>query len=341
LAVDRKNLPLISFGDALRAASDLGPFDAEAREAILGMLGLRAEASAPAQTAIGPWKPSSTDTVTRAVPEPLVFEPQPGRPLTVTPPGATPGDTGRRAARTTVTRIGIEKPVLVLPDWMADDDRLGSASSADAPPGVAPPAPLFGSRTERAILIAALATMTTDVEIDVPGLVERLAEGRPIDRVPMLATFSVRRGADILVDLGAGLDPFRSDIDHILQQFDAVLADDRLRITFFSSCPPRSAATGPAPSIAWSATRPRTPVVVLTDLGIGGPLVDLDRASSAEWLEFACTVRAAHRPLIAIVPYEAGRWPAVLARAMTIIHWSERTTAGEVRRAIREAQARM
>jgi hypothetical protein len=78
-------------------------------------------------------------------------------------------------------------------------------------------------------------------------------------------------------------------------------------------------------------------VVVITDLGIGGPVLSDDRAPVTEWLAFARRVVASRHPLIAFVPYEARRWPPRLARTMTLLHWSERTTVGEVRRAIREA----
>ena len=64
--------PLISLGDALRAAADLNPGDAETRGAILSMLGLEVEPTTPAQRSIGAWKPSSTESVITAQREPEI-----------------------------------------------------------------------------------------------------------------------------------------------------------------------------------------------------------------------------------------------------------------------------
>ena len=78
----------------------------------------------------------------------------------------------------------------------------------------------------------------------------------------------------------------------------------------------------------------------VTDLGIGGPMLDRERPRTADWLAFArCALEAGH-VLVAFVPYEATRWPRRLLRVMTLVHWSERTTVGAVRRALRDARRR-
>jgi len=104
----------------------------------------------------------------------------------------------------------------------------------------------------------------------------------------------------------------------------------------------RGVGTGPRDEwVPWRAARPGTPLVVVTDLGISGPAVNADRADVGEWLRFAQLVRESGSELIALVPFEAGRWPPALARAMTMIHWSERTNVGAVRRARHESHARL
>jgi hypothetical protein len=79
----------------------------------------------------------------------------------------------------------------------------------------------------------------------------------------------------------------------------------------------------------------------VTDLGIGGTALDDDHPTPGEWLQFAYQSRREGHLLLALVPYEATRWPPKLSRIMTLIHWSERTTVGAVRRAMRDAWLRL
>lgn len=70
-------------------------------------------------------------------------------------------------------------------------------------------------------------------------------------------------------------------------------------------------------------------------------MLDEDRATTSEWLRFGLRARDQGNLVVALVPYEALRWPPSLARVISIIHWSERTTAGEVRRALRDVGNRL
>jgi hypothetical protein len=81
-------------------------------------------------------------------------------------------------------------------------------------------------------------------------------------------------------------------------------------------------------------------VVIVSEMGIGGPLVNPHRASGREWLDFAARVEAAGCPLVALVPFEPRRWDPRLARRITFVHWDRPTTAGAVRRAVAGARKR-
>ncbi len=146
----------------------------------------------------------------------------------------------------------------------------------------------------------------------------------------------------LLIDSGPGLIRSAPTPNLLVRHLDDILGDDSLEVLSFAGCPSRGMGSGPRLTWRpWTSRRLGTPVVVVTDLGIGGPLMDPDRATVSEWLRFARRVREATCELIALVPYEAGRWPPVLARAMSVIHWSERTSVGSVRRARREAHVRL
>ena len=75
-------------------------------------------------------------------------------------------------------------------------------------------------------------------------------------------------------------------------------------------------------------------MLVISDLGIGGPVVNPGRARREEWLAVAARAHAAGCPLVALVPFAPHRWHPALARAMVCIHWDRPTTAGVVRRAV-------
>lgn len=72
-------------------------------------------------------------------------------------------------------------------------------------------------------------------------------------------------------------------------------------------------------------------MLLLTDLGLGGPPFSSERATWQKWLEFADVVRKAGCPLVACVPQSPSRWPPELKRVMKIVHWDRPTTAAMVR----------
>jgi hypothetical protein len=202
-----------------------------------------------------------------------------------------------------------------------------------------PPDPLFGRVQRRGILSAALATPAPEGELDVDEAVATLARLEPLRRMPRRLVPTMRRGVQLLLDIGAGMLPFLEDQRSLASALDDILSDECLEVLYFAACPSRGVGAGARDE--WRAWRPPpagTPVLVVTDLGIGGPRLDDDRAGVAEWLGFAHVAASEGHRLLCLVPCQATRWPAALARAMTLIHWSERTTVAPVRRAVREGR---
>lgn len=324
--------PPISFGDALRAAHALAPQDDDARDAILAALGLTVSpAIKVAAPGLGVWKASSNAAIGRVANAPTV---------TVTAPDAAPAPVAPRAiepgsSRTLATLDTTTSTSSSAPSWLSS-----AGAPLDEAPDVVPvlkSRSLFGTRTNRALLSTAVARLAAEGAPNVARILDTIAEGRPLRTLPRHVEPTLRLGADVLVDLGCGMDPFRQDVDVVLERFAGIVAADRLKVEYFTGTPLRGAgAAGADVTSRWTSTRQDAPVVVLTDFGIGAPLTTRDRATTGEWIEFAMTVRAAGRPLVAFVPYEARRWPPVLVRLVTMIHWSERTTAAAIRRAVRE-----
>jgi len=322
--------PVISAGDALRAVAALGPGDEETLQAIVRMLGLDVDGTVATRAApsIGAWKQSVPKTVSTAPIQPPSRSP--GRSVVSSPPSII-------ASRIRHVRSGSAP---TLPGWLREPgDVLGTAPLEGEPP---PKRPLFDRLARRGILAAALATLVPEGDLDLDEIVAIVGQGRALRRLPRLPTPTLRAGAQLLLDVSSGMDPFLEDQQHIVDALDDILTDDRLEVLYFAGCPGRGVGKGARDDwTAWTAPPRGVPVVVLTDLGIGGPILDDDRAASAEWLRFAHHVHAEGHPLIGLVPYEVSRWPAALAREMVLIHWSERTTVGAVRRTMRHAWRRL
>lgn len=324
--------PFISIGDAIRAMADLEPADDATRTAIREMLGLEQEHHAPVQPGVGLWTRSepvlsnaAREVTSRPYSPPSVRvsrveKPAPASSSALRPIGTVEGSTGR-------------------PAWIeAPGEVMGSAALERPAP---PPKPLFGPPSGRAILTAALSTSVAEGEIDIDAIVGTLTEARPVLELPRRLTPTLRRGVQLLVDRGPGMVPFHADQAAFIDAIDDVLSDDRLEVLHFAGCPSRGVGPGPRSDWTdWSAPPPGTPVLAVTDVGLGGSPLDPDCSTPDEWLRFAHHVRDEGCALFALVPWEASRWPPALTRAMTLLHWSERTTVGEVRRAVRRAYER-
>lgn len=326
--------PLVSLGDALRAAHELKPADTEAREAILQMLAMEERAATtPATPSLGASLPSSSERIATppsAPPDPLRWR---SEPETV---DRSPAPATLAPSAFTLERIRGGTGDFALPAWLAAGEALASSTTATAPPPA--PLPLFSRVQRRGILSAALGRYVDEGEIDVDRAIEELAAHRPLTTLPRLPAPTLRGGAQVLLDRGAGMDPFLSDQEALVRHLDDILSDDRLKVLFFVGCPSLGVSDRPRGKLnTWRAPPSTTVVLVVTDLGIGGPLLDEDRAGVSEWLRFAHRARAEGHALLGLVPYDARRWPPLLARAMVLLHWSERTTASEVRHAMRDS----
>jgi hypothetical protein len=133
------------------------------------------------------------------------------------------------------------------------------------------------------------------------------------------------------------MDPYAPDREALAASLRHILPDDRIDLFHFIGCPNRGCSSGPRSEwLPWRPPSQGTPVVALTDLGIGGSIFDNERGLTSEWLTFASRVETLGCPLIALVPYAADRWPARLARRMRLLHWSERATTRQITHARRK-----
>jgi hypothetical protein len=335
---------IISLGDALRVCADLRPEDEETRHALRDLLGVEAEATTPAPVNLGAWLPSSSHNLmtsqhkTTMEKERLEVAP-PEKAFTGSEAASPPPSSARIGSRSKlmlVTRRG-EQPS--PPVWLAQVPAIEAFDE----PGVDPPTqPLFDRVRRRGLLSSALAVHVEEGDLDMQRIVAIVSAGQPLQFLPRLRVPTLRRGVQVLLDVGQGMDPFAEDQRGLVRALDDVLADDRLEVLRFNCCPTRGVQGESESSYrAWRPPPQRVPLLAVTDLGIGGPMLDRERATTAEWLAFAHRVREAGYDIVVFVPYEATRWPRRLQSAMKLIHWSERTTVGAVRRALRDGRRRL
>lgn len=224
-----------------------------------------------------------------------------------------------------------------LPERGSKKLRLSFETSATLPPPSseehepAPPfEPLLRPVTSRAIVSHALSTRQV-TGIDVERAVERIAARERIDPLPLRLVATMRRGVQLLVDAGTGMTPFRRDQAALTDWIEKVVGRDRVVTASFLGTP-RLRSFGAGPRGRYEPPAPLTPVVLLTDLGIGRPRRLDNAASLEEWLAFGEQLRRARCPAIAFVPYPRERWPVRLRRAFTILEWDRALTASRVRR---------
>jgi hypothetical protein len=314
--------PAIFLGDLFRAKDKLQPSDAEALRRIAELLGLYPEEASRlledeitdrmlrrAQSRQGPedWPiPSSLES--ERPPERRPYVPRP------------------RYQRSKLSPIEVSAQ-----EWANEIEPLSPAASEESSVPL-PLEPLFNPQWTRAILSGSLSTTVYEGPVDVPRVLDRLARMESLSTLPRLPVPTARRGVQVLVDKSQAMEPYLSDLEYLQERVRRVIGQSRVKVLHFVGSPLRGAGAGPRR--LWKNYQPPytgTPVLLLTDLGIGQPLLSDEQASEQEWLHFVALIQKARCPLIAMVPYAPSRYPSAIARALIIICWDRSTTAGKVR----------
>ncbi len=316
----------ISLADFLLCAGCLGPVDDTRTDGIARLLGL-----VLAREPVAGWRVGSGQPVHRRSTSDPELDSDPASGVTGEP-GTPEGDRqGRRRMKPIGTRsIATGRPwseFAPLPRWRSDIH--GSPLPHD---------PLWDPRWSRDIAAAAMSTATTGRAVDEPRAVAILSGARPLTEIPRLPTRTLARGGQILVDMTTAMDPFARDRDALIDVIRGVVGRDRTPVALFSGAPPVGHADDDEQWEPYLPPEPRTPVIALTDLGIGGPPEHAHEAAPDRWLALADHLRRRESRLIAVVPYPPDRWPAALRRAITILRWDRPTTLSDVLRQVIAAE---
>jgi len=220
------------------------------------------------------------------------------------------------------------------PDWLRTVPHLEEATPTRINPQI-PMEPLFHPNWMRAILSDALSTPGFGDEIDIERIIQKISASRPLTELPRRQVPTMIRGVQLLVDCSEAMEPFARDQAMLKSALYSVVGRDKTQIRSFHGTPLLGSGSGLRDEWkAYDPVPPGTPILVLTDLGIGNPGPFVDRADARDWLEFADLLREYEYPLIAFVPYPEKRWPEALRTAMTILQWDRPTNSSAVRRRI-------
>ena len=322
-------------GDAFRAAAALDP-DAAALDDVLALLRLRREPPPPAPSVTG-------EAVAGGV---LAVPTSPRRPA------------GGHAAATVTVReavAGHRPPDIGAPETpvvehLPADPARAHAAPRDLPrladvlattaPQPARHEPLLPPQQQRAVLAALCRRRTADGDLDVEVVVDRLARGEPVRRLPLTTRATSRRGIQVLTDFGDGMRPFLQDQDEACMALERIAGRDGCEVLRFAGTPLDDPGAGPGPVWTWRPYAPPTggrPVLVLSDLGAGADAVER-AAIQRRWALFARRMRAAGNQVVALAPVPPYRLPPALRTALSVVTWDRSTRVAD---AVRMANQRI
>lgn len=226
--------------------------------------------------------------------------------------------------------IDLAVPENALPDWLQTVPHLEETKPSKMTRSL-PLEPLFQPNWTRTILSDALSTPSSEGEPDIAAIVEKIGCAQPLTELPRHMAPTLARGVQLLIDYSEAMEPFASDQIFLRDEILKVVGKDKSEVLAFSGSPLRGVGVGLQENWAdYEPPIPGTPVLVLTDLGIGQPEFFFERADVHEWLEFAALIRKCSCPLIAFVPYPETRWPNI-RQALSILQWDRPTNASTVR----------
>lgn len=291
----------LSMGDALTAAALLGADDDTSRAAIIELLGLDL---VPPREAERPRRRRRRTPAREPVAEPGAA---------TDPASGERADAGGKPVGAKVTRL--EDDRASPPAWMFEGDDV-------APPeagwfGV-PPVPPIQPAQARAAMAAAASSQRTGTRLDLKRLIQTASQLRSLVPPPLLAEMRIAPVVMLLVDEGESMEPYFDDVAFLATHLTDVAGRDRVERHSFVRTP--LDVLDDDEDVAWKGVAGSL-VVVISDLGVGGPLGSRDRGSPRRWRAFADAVARDGAALRVLTPFGPGRVPSGLDTVADIVGW--------------------
>jgi hypothetical protein len=301
----RHHLPEAGLADLVRVAHALRP-DPAVLSVAAELLGL-ARAERPA-----------APVARRAGPGPAV--PEPGAPAGPPPDWAAEPTVPARSGQPVPVSAAYLAPVSEPPPEAPAESLADLLPQGDDPKrraGLLPPG------QARALLTHLGSRLRPDGDFDAVRAVDLLAHGRPLVDLPRLWIETTRGGTELVLDIGAGMQPFRSDLDQLPGQLSKVIGQQNLETCWFEDCP----AGGPGVYLAGKLEPQRyrlpsagTLIVAVTTFGVCGGL-PAPSPVIRRWHGFVAAAARARTPVIALTPLRAERRPRDLPGELAVVTW--------------------
>jgi hypothetical protein len=300
----------IWMADLVRAVHDLQPTDDRTRDLIAGVLGF---------VPIAPGPP----------PLPKTSEPLD---VTSTAPAHGPSAASDRLSAPDLVspQEAIERLPTLLPRASIDVEvefEPVDPLKMEAPTGQSPAiSPLLSALAGRFIAKELVSSERVGREPDLERLVACLARQELPNPIPLEVRRTLARGVQVLVDRGEGMEPFAADQEAFVDLLRRLVGDALVSVQTIYEAPDRSDPLHP-----WDLPPPGTPVLALTDLGLGsrGELSNAERI--AAWRTAAALLAPRRSTMVGLIPYPRDRWPGELAAVVRFAEWDRPTTAAAAR----------
>lgn len=312
--------PEIWLGDFVDAVAALGITDPHERSEVARTLGIAPLPPPVVQQVVR--ATAGADLLPATIPMTL---PMFGSLRPPAPPTKPPAPSSVAASAALVVSNPTQRP-MTRPSWLAKP----LAGKATAVPVPLPHAPLLRVEWSRAFLGAIAAIWREEREIDPPRLVDAVAQGKPLAKLPRRRGQSVRLGAYFVIDAGRELEPLARDVAYLVGRAKEILGVQTV-VEYVRGSPAQLAM--PAAG---------TPVVIASALGsvaVESAELDADLHEPA-WEAYVVALERARCPTTLLVPVPPARWPAWVARRSAAILWDRATTPALAANAIRRDRAR-
>ena len=325
--------PLIFVGDLLHALDELDIESAEVARDVMRMLSLDSWADIAAAPLDLPSKPAIEPSA-RMMPTAGLDANATLAPVAGASEAPRPADTRVPEQRglATATLLGQPAQRVARPAWARTTPAMARGTPVRSPL----PESLLDPRQERAILCALAAGRADEEGVDLARVVGVIARGEPLRALPGRSAWNLRAGVQVLVDRGAGMAPFGADATQLVQRLQALVADGALEVLEFDGCPMRGVrpADSDGDDERWRPPPSKTPVLVVSELGLCAGARRRRGGDVHDWLAFAEAACDAHVLLRTLVPFPSSRWPAALATTLGCVAWDRRTRELDVRRVL-------
>ncbi|MEW8411370.1 MAG: hypothetical protein AB2728_21110 [Candidatus Thiodiazotropha sp.] len=192
--------------------------------------------------------------------------------------------------------------------------------------------PVFAKREERAILSAAVAVQTFTGHVDLDRVIDRLIEQKLVKQLPRQPLPTLKYGVQLLLDRSQSMLPYAQDLVTLETNLKKLAGSSRFMRHNFKGAPRTTPGDGKLrhpPKIINNV-----PILLVTDFGIGAPLLSRDRAGPGEWLAFAKLAGKKNCPVVALIPHKLRYWPEMARMNFLCIHWDRTTSTGDLRKVI-------